>query len=73
MTAAIAGGLLQYGAMPAGAAKDDVELVAHVLANSFSDMSPPIALGSAYLLKTSTPLMFARLARQAAANEQETH
>ena len=70
MTQALAGGLLQYSAMPAGPGKVNVDRVAHVIANSYEGMSPPIALGMAFLLKISDSRKFARIARRAAADGQ---
>ena len=70
MTQALAGGLLQYSAMPAGPGKDNVDRVAHVLANSCEGMSPLIALASAFLLKIWDSRKFARIARRAAAESR---
>ena len=65
MTQSLAGGLLQYGP-----GKVNVDRVAHVIANSYEGMSPPIALATAFLLKISDSRKFARIARRAAAEGQ---
>lgn len=69
MTEALAGGLLLFGAMPEGPAKQDIHSVAHVLANTWPRMTPHVALGGAYLLKISHPATFDDIARQEAAAE----
>ena len=67
MTQAIAGGFLQFHVMPDGVAKTHIMYVAKVVQNTWEDMdmSIPSALGCAFLLKTSDPVKFVRIATEA--------
>ena len=65
MTQAIAGAFLQFHVMPDGVAKTHIMYVAKVVQNTWEDMSIPSALGCAFLLKTSDPVKFVRIATEA--------
>ena len=65
MTQAIAGGFLQFHVMPDGVAKTHIMYVAKVVQNTWDDMSIPSALGCAFLMKTSDPIMFESIAKEA--------
>ena len=71
MSQAVAGAFLQVTAMPDGVAKTRIFDVARVVGNTWGPMSIPYALGCAFLMKTSDPIGFVKLARDveaAAAN-----
>ena len=67
MTQAIAWGFLQFHVMPDGVAKTHIMYVAKVVQNTWEDMdmSIPSALGCAFLMKTSDPIMFESIAKEA--------
>lgn len=66
MTLSIAGGLLQYSAMPVGEAKTAVETLAHRLDATYG-CGPQMALGMAHLVTTSNPALARSLTAEPAA------
>ena len=62
MSQAVAGGFLQFTAMPDGPDKTRIVKVARIVEHNWGPMSIPYALGCAFLMKTAKPAEFLELA-----------